>query len=180
MNNSIFETKEQYLAFRAAFAAAQNDERAKKYFTEKTFTSYDWKTRESKGWLGKEKHNGWLQAEHFIILNAARGKPLIRGFSPITSKNKLSSFQSNPMYAFDGALKYLRRIQNDARELINPPEIKISPYEFKLYNKMTEEQIKQEKAETLKTRATNSVNGLLEPFAGTITIEQFASLNLGE
>ena len=183
MTKSIFETKEQYLAFRAAFAAAQNDKRAKHYFVEELTQCWDHETKKWGKMPIKTRRDGWLQAEHFIILNAIRDKPLDRGFTPITSKNKLAAFQSNPMYAFEGNLKYLKSEQEKAKLLQSPYDITISPFEFREFAKLPAPELADaiEKIRRGKMdRIEQELEPLLEPFAGTLTIEQFAALNLGE
>jgi len=75
--NTIFENKEHYFNFRAAFAKAVNDPRAKKTVVR---TSY-----------GAERHPGWIHSEHFLLLNILRNKSVDKGFAFITNKNKLSN-----------------------------------------------------------------------------------------
>lgn len=181
-NKSIFETKEQYLAFRAAFAAAQNDKRAKPTFVEVPCSAYDWRTRETKSWMGKEKHKGWLQAQHFILLNAVRGLPLNRGFTPATNANKIASYYNNPTEGFDWALGQLKARQNDAKELIAGVKVDMFPFMVRNLERMSPEE-KQAELDAMKKRKEESlrrpIDKLLEPLAGTFTLEQLASLDLG-
>lgn len=83
MTNYIFNTKEQYLEFRKAFAKAAQA-----------------KT---------------LHAEHFIFLNLVRGLPYHRGFTPITSKNKLAN-GSDICPGLDRAVQNLRFAIHSSRD----------------------------------------------------------------
>lgn len=173
MNKSIFETKEQYLTFRKAFAAAQNDQRAKHYFTDDVAA-------------GKIKHDGWLQAEHFILLNAIRGKPFDRGFTPITNKNKITSNWGNPREAFDSAHKRLLRAQEHARTLLaGVGEYKPSGFEARMYEKMSKEEreaLYERKRQEQVQKLADAAMKILYPFnqmiANSLTLEQFAALEL--
>lgn len=182
MNNSIFETKFQYREFRMAFATAQNDKRAKPTFVEVTCSSYNWRTRETHSWMGKEKHKGWLTAEHFILLNAARGLPLNRGFSPAVKKGKITAYNNNPMRVFDDALKSLRLRQEDAKVLIEGAAPPISAFLEKTLSRLNQTEKDQELAKMRKDkneRLQRLVNVILEPLNGTLTLQQFASLDFG-
>ena len=64
MTNSIFNSKEQYFAFRNAWKAAAGQ---------------------------KKRKSGWLQAEHHILFNILCGRSPERGFTPVTRKTKLQS-----------------------------------------------------------------------------------------
>lgn len=169
MNKLIFETKEQYLAFRKAFAAAQNDKRAKPYFTDDLHA-------------GKIKNKGWLQAEHFILLNAIRGRPLANGFSPIISDNKINSNWGNPMNGFMQARKRLLSAQSNAQRLLaGIPEYKPSGFEARMYEKMSNEErtelFKQKRLDEMD-RCAAAAMPILGPFGYTLTIEQFAAMEL--
>lgn len=165
MTKSIFETKQQYLSFRSAFAAAQNDKRAKPYFTD------DVKA-------GKIKHKGWLQAEHFILLNAIRRKPLHRGFTSITNENKIGSNWGDPDRAFFEAHKRLIFAQRQAHSILgNEPTSNISAFMLRTFQRMSD----PEKAGMLARKREEEmavINQIIGPFDGWLTIEQFASLNV--
>lgn len=83
MTTQYFETKDQYLAFRAEWAkAAQNRE-----------------------W----PH---LTGAHHVLLNILRGHPIDRGFAPITSKNKLlngTRINHGLYFATDSLNNYINR-----------------------------------------------------------------------
>lgn len=179
MNKSIFETKEQYLAFRAAFAAAQNDRRAKPTFVEVPCSVYDWRIRETRSWMGKEKHSGWLNAEHFILLNAIRRKPLNRGFSPAVKQTKIHAYNKNPNLMYDRAFDRLFYAQVDAKKLLEGVETTLSAFEQRMSADDQKAYLAKKKADTID-RLTRSTNRILEPFNGTLTLVQFAALDLGE
>lgn len=181
MNNSIFETKQQYLAFRAAFAAAQNDKRAKPTLVDLPCSTYNWRTRETHSWMGKQKIKGWLQAEHFILLNAARGKPLNRGFTPATTDRKVASYGNEPAKMFNGSLLLLQRLQWDAQKIVAGVKLETSPFLMRTLANLKPdemaaelERMRQDAEDKLRKR----VSVILEPFAGTLTMEQFAALKL--
>jgi hypothetical protein len=72
----FFNTKQQYLNFRAAFAAAQNSPRAKS-----TMVLSDYYP----GQLYKKQ--GWLTSTHFILFNIIRERHPYIGFTPKTKKS---------------------------------------------------------------------------------------------
>lgn len=165
MTKSIFETKQQYLSFRSAFAAAQNDKRAKHYFTD------DVKA-------GKIKHNGWLQGEHFILLNAIRGKSLHRGFTPITNENKIGSNWGDPDYGFNAAHKRLIYAQQVAQSILsNQPTSNLSAFMLRTIQRMSDSERAAE-LERKKQKELAIINQIIGPFDGRLTIEQFAALNV--
>jgi len=102
MTNTFFETKEQYLNFRAAWSAAVNSNKAKT-------------TTGSSG----ERFVGWVQAEHFILYNLLRGRPAYRGFSLKTKYNCLVNGATiNHGYARAG--KQLGHMIRCAKKIVDP------------------------------------------------------------
>jgi hypothetical protein len=75
---TYFETKEQYLNFRKAWAIAVNDERAKKKL-------------EKNSWGDIVRVPGWTTSAHFMLYNILRGKSIYHGFVPVKNKNKLTN-----------------------------------------------------------------------------------------
>src|SRR5271165_5298533 len=73
--NHFFESKQAYLAFRAGFAAAQNNLRSKK----------------GKPDSNGHRVSGWLRPAHYMLMNLARGLPYDRGFTPVTRQIALES-----------------------------------------------------------------------------------------
>lgn len=184
MNTTVkfFETKEQYLAFRAAFAAAQNNPRAKRTTVacdEQVYRNLDG----SKSCYlvrhvgtGAARVNGWLTHAHFIFLNIVRGKPFHEGYTP---KMKRSYIQNGgkPDESLYNALYRLRTAKQAAFNYLNP-----TPYVPSTWYKFKTEADRQ--AHIDQTVAKNSADNLakaqsfLEPFAGTVSIEQLASVEV--
>lgn len=115
MTTNIFETKEQYLAFRSAWAQSANDK------------------------------NSHLRAEHFALYNLLRGKPIERGFTPITNRTKLQNGIRLNHGLYFAAWEVKRAIEGTK---------KTSPDSW--------------------TKAT--IERLLAPFHGTVTVEMLAKL----
>lgn len=84
---SFFKTKEQYLAFRSAWAAAVNDNRSKSSIREVQFPG----TRRYSAYTYTIKEPGWITGAHMMLYNILRGKDLLTGFSPVTNKARLSN-----------------------------------------------------------------------------------------
>ena len=74
---TYYETKEQYLTFRKAWAKACNDSRCKK-------------TVETNEW-GSFRKDGWLTAAHHVLFNILSRRPVESGFTPITKAVKLQN-----------------------------------------------------------------------------------------
>lgn len=72
---TYYETKEEYLTFRKAWAKACNDPRCKKVLKENNW--------------GKYRTNSWLTAAHHVLFNILSRRPFESGFTPITNSNKL-------------------------------------------------------------------------------------------
>lgn len=68
---TIFNSKEQYIAFRNAWAQAVNDPRAKSTV------------------CGTERFKGWVTGAHQMLYSILRNRPFDTGFTPITSRTKL-------------------------------------------------------------------------------------------
>lgn len=111
MTKSIFETKEQYLAFRAAWKASVNDPR-----TKPTFTIDD--SCYGGRYTAKVKHNGWLTADYHMLFNMLRGKPYYHGFSPITSPHKLSQHGTVINKGLCDAAYRVRCIIDEAKRIV--------------------------------------------------------------
>ena len=80
-NDDLFESKEHYLAFRAAWSKAMNSE---------------------------EKHN--LTCDHHLLYIAARKRDFLAGFSPIMRESKLRGEEGAPGERYRTAIKSLRRV----------------------------------------------------------------------
>lgn len=154
MNIKFFETKEQYLAFRAAWRAAVNHERA------------------------KANHDSWIHATHHILLNIVRGKEPNYGFTPITNQVKLDN-GSYPWVAYNQALQSLKWIQQSAVSATQTYESYIEKRAGWLLKGKTEEQ-KHEAYVKQIAFERRCVDRLLEPFNGALTIEDLLRVELPE
>lgn len=76
---TYFETKEQYLTFRKAWAKAVNDPRSKKEIIPRTDNVESYVVK------------GWLTAAHHVLFNILSNRPHHSGFTPITKATKLRS-----------------------------------------------------------------------------------------
>lgn len=90
----LFTCKEHYLAFRKAFANAVNNERAKSHLE----PGYD---------NTKYRVKGWIQAEHFVLLNLLRDKPIQSGFTIIKTPRRLMN-GNEPHCGFRFNVDYLK------------------------------------------------------------------------
>lgn len=146
--NNFFETKEQYLAFRKAWSNAVNDPRAKPRLEDDT----DWD-----GTPIRVKVKGWLTGSHHMLYNIARGREFDHGFTFIRKRIRLLSnhYLNEGIYHAHWKLQYMvdkaKRIANDDFAQIRNPKER-------------------------KAQLTEEVNQFLKPFAGTITLEQLASI----
>lgn len=89
MTNSIFNTKEQYFSFRDAWKSAVNNDKAKSHLIDVD----EWLTSTDSISYGTGKHrvSGWIEASHSMLFNILCGRPIDRGFMPITNKTKLEN-----------------------------------------------------------------------------------------
>ena len=91
MTKSNFNTKEQYLSFRAAWNTASNKE---------------------------NRSTCWLQAEHHILFNILCRKSIDNGFTPVTNSNKLKNgTYINQGFYF--GMNRLRNMQAIAKDILN-------------------------------------------------------------
>ena len=86
---TYFETKEQYLAFRAAWASAVNSPKAKS--TYKPCDEWLSETDTYSEGTGTMRFDGWINVGHIVLFNILTGRKIDRGISPITNKAKLAS-----------------------------------------------------------------------------------------
>jgi len=124
MTKSIFNTKEQYLSFRDAWKSAAGSDKRK---------------------------SGWLHVEHHILFNILCDRPADRGFTPITSSNKLKSgtYINHGLYF---GMSTLMSLQAIATEIVN--------------------------GTTPNSWSSERLVNFLEPFNHTVTVDLFASLEL--
>lgn len=162
----FFATKEQYLAFRKAFAAAQNDSRAKKSFVETETYIRDGKGGYVKGKV-KVRQSGWLSSTYFLLFNLACGRPFYNGFTPKTKASFIDA-GGDPDRALTDAIKSLKWYVDRASYIFSQTGMYIPSY-IKDKKQYINEQVKAAQAD---------VTAFLELFAGTITTEQLSKLQL--
>jgi len=118
-NPTFFKTKEQYFQFRTNFAAASRNVKSKST----TEACDEWLSHEQdiSYNTGRSRVQGWLKAEHFIFLNIIRGKPYHHGFTPVTSKNKLTN-GANSWQGLDVGVYRLQCAIHSAKDIKGMPK----------------------------------------------------------
>ncbi len=131
---SNFNTKEEYLAFQAAWKEAANSPKNKKERIVCDHKQYNWKMGpdgygfsnaeqeefKKRGYTkvsnhsftipngGHYKTDAWLQKEHYLLRNLILGKDPMLGFTPIISESKLNSdYDTDPLRAYNHAKRYI-------------------------------------------------------------------------
>lgn len=169
MNTTIrfFQSKQQYLNFRTAFAAAVNDKQCRKSYTDNTGTRWNDKTQAKETYAYRTKRSGWLSSTHYLLFNLACGKNYYNGFSPKTKESFVTSGGCADR-GLNTALYELEVQIDNAKMLIGQKEIVVPSY-FK--------NIKEFKSERM-AKMQNTVNAFLLPFSGVFTIEDLARVQL--
>jgi len=152
MTKSIFNTKEQYLSFRAAWKSAVNNEKAKSSLIEVD----EWidSTDSYSNGTGKHRISGWIESAHTMLFNILCGKPVDAGFTPITNKNKLE----NGTYINHG-LYYAYRNLDNILSLAKKIRIEGQPVFDYQAQALTE---------------------FLEPFNNTVTVDTLAAIKISK
>lgn len=153
---NFFETKEQYLNFRKAFASAVNDPRSRKG-----------KPQPPHGYRQK----GWMTAAHYMLLNAVRGLPVTRGFMPYTKSLVLQN-GILPDHNIDYSRRVLENAIAAAKDYVEAKPADTS--NSWRYGKVTQEQANKKKQDGLAA----GCNAFLEPFNGALSIADLARLNI--
>lgn len=148
----FFETKEQYLNFRKAFASAVNDPRAKKGKPDPNNNGH--------------RARGWMTGAHFMLLNCIRGIPTTRGFNPMTKNKSIECCGYSPEHNIEVNKRILENYISMAKQFIAAKPADMKNYPSWRYGKA----INQEEANN-KQQAyyLAQIQGFLEPFAGTLT-----------
>jgi hypothetical protein len=182
---TIFENKQQYLAFRAAFAAAQNDPRAKHTMVPcDEFIRVPGKAfgrKLSKG-TGRTRKNGWLTSSHFLLLNLICGRDFRTGFTYKRSNKALTNGYA-PNQALCTAALGLNRAIEHAKSYLEVDTKAITVFSFMRNRLKTEEEIKahiEQRRSAIKRTAKEHLDIFLAPFAGLLTIEQLAKIQVPE
>lgn len=164
----FFQTKDQYLAFRNAFASAQKDKRARKSYSESTMQVYDSETKAYKTVPTKIKHTGWMCSAHYLLFNLVVGKNYYSGFTPKTKKLFVEC-GGEADRGLNGAIEFLASMIECANSLLNNSNSAVVPSWIK--------DKKQYIADKTKSWQT-SVNGFLEPLGGVFTLQDLARVQL--
>ena len=151
---NFYTSKKDFIAFRKAFAAAQNDQRAHKTIDE----------------VGT-KNPGWINCSHFLLYNLIAGRHFYLGFSPKLKESYLNS-GGDPNRGIVGAVNYLDYVIKAAKTLIDPNSINIPSW----YSKNPED--KQRFIERELKQKQSTVDKFLEPFQGAFTVVDLARVVL--
>jgi hypothetical protein len=176
MNIKFFETKEQYLAFRAAWKAAVNDDRAKPFFTEGATRAPGYQASII---MARTKHNGWIQAEHHILFNLVRGKEPTYGFTPVTNPSKLAG-GTTPWLGYNQALLRLRYLYRNTKRVADETYDSYIERSAGWLFRGKDEEYKRESYARFIEMNMKDVNKFLEPFNGTFTVDDLLKLELPE
>ncbi len=168
MKPAIFESAEQYYAFRLSWKAAVKHSRSKSTLAthdEFVFDSVAGKCTKTKD-SGQHKVPGWVTASHHLLFNILRGRDIHTGFTPITNPNKIVSNSNNPDHAFGYAKNNVYTICVSAQRHVGKREESVwvkknSPDDIQLFKNKRQKQLEE----------------FLEPFGGTVTIEHLANVD---
>lgn len=152
----FFETKEQYLNFRKAFALAVNDPRSKKS-----------KPQPPNGYIEK----GWMTGAHYMLLNCIRDLPFNRGFTPYTKSLVLQN-GIDPDHNIDYNRRVLESVINSAKLFAEAKPAEKSS--FWRWGKVSQEEANKKQQDGYR----NHVKSFIEPFGDAITIEDIARVNI--
>lgn len=159
LGKSLFNSKEHYLSFRKAWAAAVTSPRAKKTINHIRYPLKYY----LHGKLVITEHNaaevirGWLNSSHMLLHNLLRDKPFYNGFTPISNTTKLV----NSIY-------------------VNW-ELHMAAYNLDWRKKQAIESLKKDPTldkEKPSYWGTTTIMDFLEPFNGTITREMLTELEI--
>lgn len=180
--NKFFESKEHYLNFRKAWAIACSSARAKSTTEpcDEWITTTGWNGYVSKG-TGTHRVYGWLRAEHHILYNILRNKPVDNGFTLISNVNKLTNgfYLNQGLFWSFQTLKFIvgkaQRVAETTTDLLlekakarmNARSNRTSDLEYHL-----------EAVTNTFEHEKRSVIEFLEPFGGMVTIEMLAAITL--
>ncbi len=163
----FFQNKEQYLAFRNAFAAGQKDKRANKTYSSATGKRWNEKTRSSEEYTYRYKNDGWLCSTHYLLFNLVCGKDYYNGFTPKMRKAFVEN-RGDPDRALSAAISHLSSLIDAARTLLGMNEIQAPSW------------IKDKKQYTADRMNTlqNQINTFLEPLGGVFTLQDLVRVQL--
>lgn len=163
----FFQTKDQYLAFRNAFASAQKDKRAHKSYADGTSQVWDSQTKKYSTIAIKIKNPGWMSSAHYLLFNLVVGKNYYNGFTPKTKKLFVES-GGNADRGLNAAIQTLSTMIEYANNLLRKNEVQ-APSWIKDKKQFIADQ-------TTKWQA--AVNAFLAPFGGVFTLQDLARVEL--
>lgn len=166
---TYFETKEHYLAFRASWARAVNDDRrfptlvpCDEWIKEAGHRGYMGFGAVSEG-TGRERVPGWVTDAHHALYNTLRNRPTETGFSPVTKTIRLQNgayINHGLWWAVTVLIDHITTAKQYNTLLKKIEEFKETRPSFTRYNEKRIKRLEQ----------------FLEPFDGTVTIEMLASM----
>lgn len=165
---NFFTHKEQFHTFRKAFAAAQNDKRARKSIEQIEIKRYNYETNKHEPATIKVKTSGWLTSAHFLMYNLIAGRDYYAGFTPKTKETFITN-SGDPDQGLLGALQQLHSIVERAKALTDEKTIKVPSWRQKDKRVYIDEYVKD---------AQSIVNRFVEPFNGAITHVDIARLQV--
>lgn len=155
--NNLIKTSLEFNIFTSQWAKSSQSHRCKSTLINCDEYICDDRGRESlsKG-TGVHRKPGWMQAEHHILYNLVRDKEPTRGFTPATKHGKDNAYRH--------AYIVLQSKHQLAKKLQEPKKVNLhSSYET---------------YEHMVARNLKSVTTFLEPFSGSLTLKQFAEMDL--
>jgi len=191
-------SKEQFQKIKQAWSIAVNSPKTKKTLEACDEYKYDVIGTIPEGWepvqpgshayiskgTGRYRQPGWVQAEHHLLYNILRDKPLHTGFSPIKNPNKLNPYISN-MHNFYIFILSLKARVEEARLLVKHNNLnkfykKESGFMDKVMSLATTKVKKKNKDELTPWQVENYTkytSWILDPFDGTVTLEMLAEVD---
>jgi len=157
----FFETKDQYLAFRAAFANAVTDPRAKKSKPDPDNNGY--------------RTKGWMTGAHFMLLNCIRGLSTTRGFSPMTKNKAIECCGYSPEHNIDANKRILENFISMAKQFVANKPADMKNYPSWRYGKAVSQDEANNKQQAYYLA---QIQDFLEPLAGTLTPTDLARVDI--
>lgn len=180
----FFDTKDQFIAFRKAFAAAQNDPRAKPSFSPpKEYTTTANGKRVAIPVNGRVKIKGWLTSAHFMLFNIVRGLPADHGFTNKTSEIYIKNGGQIDL-GYRIALVKLFDLRIQANRILSPDPITHDTVKGSWWGKKLSAEELDKKVAVMQSQQNSyekaCVNAFLEPLNGAFTVKQLANIKLSD
>ena len=196
MSNYIT-TKEEFKKIKQAWSRAVNAPEAKAEYIKCDEYRYDipkgtfiegWEQFGSSGsyhvrkGTGLYKKSGWMTADHGMVYNILRDKPIHTGFAPVTCKRKISIYESQ-WHNFYDTVRVIRNRVRIAKALVKDDNINnFYAKENGFLDKLkTLTGSKKKKEGTLqdwqRRNHTENMQKFLLPFDGAITYQMIAKID---